>query len=144
MAWICPLELREVPGVWMKAVYCNQRNWDTKALCPEASQGPAWYQFATGDLATVCCCCCCCCCCCVASVVSDSVRPRRWQPTRQEHWSGLPLPAPMHACMLSRFSRVWLYVTLWTAAHLAPLSTRFSRQEYWSGLPLPSPVNSMT
>ena len=28
------------------------------------------------------CCCCCCCCCCVASVVSDSVRPHRPQPTR--------------------------------------------------------------
>ena len=26
--------------------------------------------------------CCCCCCCCVASVVSDSVRPHRRQPTR--------------------------------------------------------------
>ena len=25
---------------------------------------------------------CCCCCCQVASVVSDSVRPHRWQPTR--------------------------------------------------------------
>ena len=29
-----------------------------------------------------CCCCCCCCCCCVTSVVSDSVRPLRRQPTR--------------------------------------------------------------
>ena len=29
-----------------------------------------------------CCCFCCCCCCCVASVVSNSVRPHRWQPTR--------------------------------------------------------------
>ena len=29
--------------------------------------------------------------------------------------------------------------TLWTVAHQAPLSTRFSRQEYWSGLPFPSP-----
>ena len=28
------------------------------------------------------CCCCCCCCCCVTSVVSDSVRPHRWRPTR--------------------------------------------------------------
>ena len=28
------------------------------------------------------CCCCCCCCCQVASVVSDSVRPQRRQPTR--------------------------------------------------------------
>ena len=26
--------------------------------------------------------CCCCCCCCIASVVSDSVWPHRWQPTR--------------------------------------------------------------
>ena len=30
-----------------------------------------------------CCCCCCCCYCCqVASVVSNSVQPHRWQPTR--------------------------------------------------------------
>ena len=28
--------------------------------------------------------------------------------SRQEHWSGLPFPSPMHACMLSRFSRVRL------------------------------------
>ena len=28
---------------------------------------------------------CCCCCCSVASVVSDSVRPHRWQPTRLPH-----------------------------------------------------------
>ena len=32
----------------------------------------------------------------VTSVVSDSVRPHRWQPTRQGHWSGLPFPSPMH------------------------------------------------
>ena len=25
---------------------------------------------------------------------------------RQEYWSGLPFPSPMHACMLSRFNRV--------------------------------------
>ena len=30
-------------------------------------------------------------------------------------------------------------VTLWTVAHQAPRSIRFSRQEYWSGLPFPSP-----
>ena len=41
--------------------------------------------------------------------------------------------------MLSRFSRVWLFVTPWTVAHQAPLSLGFSRQEYWSGLPFPSP-----
>ena len=32
--------------------------------------------------------------------------------------------------MLSCFSHVWLFVTLWTVAHQAPLSMRFSRQEY--------------
>ena len=30
-------------------------------------------------------------------------------------------------------------MTLWTAAHQAPLSMEFSRQEYWSGFPFPSP-----
>ena len=39
-------------------------------------------------------------------------------------------------CVLSH---VWLFATLWTAAHQAPLSMGFSRQEYWSGLPFPSP-----
>ena len=39
------------------------------------------------------------------------------------------------ACGLSRFSCVWLFVVLWTAAHQAPLSMGFSRQKYWSGLP---------
>ena len=41
--------------------------------------------------------------------------------------------------MLSCFSRVWLFATLWTAAHQAPLSMGSSRQEYWSGLPFPTP-----
>ena len=35
-------------------------------------------------------------------------------------------------------SHVWLFATLWTVAHQAPLSMGFSRQEYWSGLPCPS------
>ena len=42
--------------------------------------------------------------------------------------------------MLSCFSCVQLFVTLWTVAHQARLSIGFSRQEYWSGLPFPSPV----
>ena len=43
------------------------------------------------------------------------------------------------ACMLSRFSCVWLLATLWTIAHQVPLSVGFSGQEYWSGLPWPPP-----
>ena len=41
-------------------------------------------------------------------------------------------------------SRVWLFVTPWTAAYQAPPSMGFSRQEYWSGLPLPSPIPKST
>ena len=41
--------------------------------------------------------------------------------------------------MLSRFSHVRLFVTLWTVARQAFLSIGFSRQEYWSGLPCPPP-----
>ena len=42
--------------------------------------------------------------------------------------------------LLSRFSRVQLLATPWTAAHQAPPSIGFSRQEYWSGVSLPSPI----
>ena len=43
----------------------------------------------------------------------------------------------LHAGILSHFSCVRLFATLWTAAHQAPLSMGFSRQEYWSGVPRP-------
>ena len=45
----------------------------------------------------------------------------------------------MHACILSGFSLVQLFATLWTAALQASLSMGFSRQEYGSGLPSPPP-----
>ena len=45
----------------------------------------------------------------------------------------------MYAFILSHFSRVQLFVTLWTVAHQAPLTLGFSRQQYWSGLPFPPP-----
>ena len=41
------------------------------------------------------------------------------------------------ACLLTCFSGVQLFVTLWTVALQAPLSRELSRQEYWSGLPFP-------
>ena len=98
---------------------------------------------------------CCCCCCCIASVVSDSVRPHRRQPTR--------LPRPWDSpgkntgvgchfllqCMKAKSeSEVAqscpLLATPQTAAHQDPLSMGFSRQEYWSGVPWPSPSASAT
>ena len=42
-------------------------------------------------------------------------------------------------CVLSRFSHIQLFATLWTVTHQAPLSMEFSRQGYWSGLPCPPP-----
>ena len=46
---------------------------------------------------------------------------------------------PVCMCVCCLFSRVQLFVTLWTLAHQAPLSMGFSRQEYWNGLPRPPP-----
>ena len=41
--------------------------------------------------------------------------------------------------MISHFSFVQFLATLWTVAHQAPLSMKFSRQEYWSGFSCPPP-----
>ena len=46
---------------------------------------------------------------------------------------------PQIVCVLSCFSHVQLFATLWTVARQAPLSMGFSRQEYWSRLPFASP-----
>ena len=75
--------------------------------------------------------------------------------SRQEYWSGVPLPSPcvihtdaLKECtilllvlLLSHFSRVRLCVTPQTAAHQAPPSLGFSKQEHWSGLPFPYPMH---
>ena len=58
-------------GAWEGRV--GRRN--TLALCRHP--GCLWRQHRLGMS-----CCCCCCCCWVTSVVSDSVRPHRQQPTR--------------------------------------------------------------
>ena len=60
--------------------------------------------------------------------------------SRQEHWSGLPFPSPMHESEKRKWSRsvVSDLATPWTAAHQAPPSMGFSRQGYWNGVPLPS------
>ena len=49
------------------------------------------------------------------------------------------LKYPHAPSVLSRFSNVWLFVTLWIVTCQAPLFMGFFRQEYWSGLPFPSP-----
>ena len=64
--------------------------------------------------------------------------------SRQEHWSGLPFPSPMHESekvKVKSLSPVPLLATPWTEAYQAPPSMGFSRQECWSGVPLPSLSN---
>ena len=50
-------------------------------------------------------------------------------------WTSIAFIGQSLCCVLSCFSHVQLFVTLWTVAQQAPLSMGFSRQEYWSGLP---------
>ena len=54
-------------------------------------------------------------------------------------WVYNALLISLRCTVLSRFSCVRLFVTLWTIAHQAPLFMDFSRQEYWGGLSFPSP-----
>ena len=58
-------------------------------------------------------------------------------PEKQNQKNVVMYILPMQACMLSCFSHVPLFATLWTVACQAPLSMGFSRQEYWGGLPYP-------
>ena len=68
--------------------------------------------------------------------VATHSRILTWRVPWREEPGGLQ---SMHMCMLSRFSRVQLFVTPWTVTGQAPLSMGFSGQEYWSGLPCPPP-----
>ena len=91
------------------------------------------------------------CCCSVASVVSDSVRPHRRQPTRLPHpWdspgknTGVGCHFLLQCMKVKSESEVaqscLTLATPWTAAYQASPSMGFSRQKYWSGVPLPSPM----
>ena len=68
--------------------------------------------------------------------------------SRQEYWSGVPLPSLSNKCYLAVYlccamlslsvmdMTEWLFVTPWAVAHQVPLSMGFSSmQEYWSELP---------
>ena len=60
--------------------------------------------------------------------------------SRQEYWSGLPLPSPMHESQ-SEVGQSCLTLSDPMDCSLPGSSVQgFSRQEYWSGVPLPSPV----
>ena len=70
-----------------------------------------------------------------------------WALPVYPEWYTRSLPSglePEYFCasVLSCFSHVWLFATLWTVAHQASFSMGFSRQEYWNGLPCPPPGGS--
>ena len=88
-------------------------------------------------------CCCCCCCCrfsrvrlCATPQTAAHQAPPSLGVSRQEHWSGLPFPSPMHESEKWKGSRSVMsdFATSRTAAHQAPPSMGFARQEYWSGV----------
>ena len=68
--------------------------------------------------------------------VGSSSQLFSWLRFKKEEHSFCDTVKYMVVCALSR---VRIFVTLWTAAHQAPLSRGFSRQEDWSRLPFPTP-----
>ena len=73
------------------------------------------------------------------SVSSCWIQLPIWKTEEQENM--LDYAENMCACVLSHFSLVQFFETLWTVAHQAPLSMGFSGKEYWSELPCTPPGN---
>ena len=64
--------------------------------------------------------------------------------SRQEYWSGVPLPLCLNfgMCVCAQLlSPVRFFVVPCTVAYQASLSMEFARQEYWCGLLFPPPGN---
>ena len=72
-------------------------------------------------------------------VIYTCMHAKSWTQLSNEACMHVQYQSDRHTCMLSRFSPVRLFATLWTVAFQAPLSVGFFRQEYWSGLPCPPP-----
>ena len=62
-----------------------------------------------------------------------------WVTERQQKLTTVNCDSTMRACLLSCFSSIWLFATLWTVAPQAPLSSGFFNQEHWSGMSCPPP-----
>ena len=135
--------------LWQLQSLCRKITWLIN-LVPKCPNFRAYGIFQSDLHISIPPCCCCCCCCYVASVVSDSVRPQRRQPTRFPHpWdspgknTGVGCHVLLQCMKVKSESEVTqscpTLVTPWIAAHQAPPSMGFSGQKYWSGVPLPSP-----
>ena len=72
---------------------------------------------------------------------SSQIRVVQWC----EYWMGVLIAVwSLLLLLLSHWSYVRLFTTLWTAAHQAPLSMGFSRQGCWRGLPCAPPWSSQS
>ena len=71
---------------------------------------------------------------CKAETETQTWKTNLWKPRGEGKWGWIRRLDiyTLCACLLSCFSCVWLFVTLWTIAHHSPLSLKLSRQEYWS------------
>ena len=138
ITFLCSIRIHEE---WIVFVRTEAWNWENRAF---------WVTNHIHQRVLIACYCCCC----VTSVVSDSVRPQRRQPTR------LPRPwdSPgkntgmgchfLFQCMKvkseSEVSQLCLTLaTPWTTAYQAPPSMGFSWQKYQSGVPLASLLNCL-
>ena len=62
--------------------------------------------------------------------------------TRMLEWFAISISSAWKwKVKVKSLTRVWLFMTPWTAAYQAPPSMGVCRQEYWSGLPFPSPMH---
>ena len=64
---------------------------------------------------------------CVTPQTAAHQAPPSLTISRQEYWSGLPFPSPVHESDKWKSRRVRLLATPWTAAYQAPPSMGFSR-----------------
>ena len=74
-----------------------------------------------------------------SAFIETAVSPQPHPDFRLRNSSLVILSSVLCCAVLSCFSHVQLFVTLWTVVHHTPVSMGFSTQEYQNGLPCPPP-----
>ena len=106
----------------------DDRGWDGWIALPTqwtwvwVNSGSWWWRGKPGMLQSV-----------------GSQRVRHDWTTEMTELSTLHVECGSFSMCAQLLSHVWLFATLWTVAHPAPLSMEFYRQAYWSELPCPPP-----
>ena len=76
---------------------------------------------------------------CPGRIHESKASGRGWRGVMERGGPGWWLAVP--CALLTGFSCIRLFATLWTVAHQALLSMGLSRHEYYSGLPCPPPAD---